>query len=139
MPTFKLNGNTYSGSTNYASAIEYIEKDGTKTTVQDKIDEQNRNIVRTSRLKRSITVDANSAVTGTISAKELGIPVGAKILIATMNQYDITAAYANIIYSHTYTSDITSENSTVLSYRVASTRTSSVDVQIEVSVLYYLQ
>ena len=42
MPTFKLNGKTYSGSTSYASAIEYIEKDGTKTTVQDKIDEQNK-------------------------------------------------------------------------------------------------
>ena len=44
MPTFKLNGNTYSGSTNYASAIEYIEEDGNKTTVQDKISELNSNL-----------------------------------------------------------------------------------------------
>lgn len=51
MPEFKLNGKTYSGSTNYASAISYTEDDGSKTTVQDKIselnsnfDEQNKNI-----------------------------------------------------------------------------------------------
>ena len=44
MPTFKLNGNTYSGSTNYASAIGYIEKDGTKTTVQNKIEELHETI-----------------------------------------------------------------------------------------------
>lgn len=39
MPEFKLNGKTYSGSTNYASAISYTEDDGSKTTVQDKISE----------------------------------------------------------------------------------------------------
>ena len=43
MPEFKLNGKTYSGSTNYASAISYTEEDGSKTTVQDKISEQNKN------------------------------------------------------------------------------------------------
>ena len=44
MPELKLNGKTYSGSTNYASAIEYVEEDGSRTTVQDKIDEQNKNL-----------------------------------------------------------------------------------------------
>ena len=44
MPEFKLNGKTYSGSTNYASAISYTEEDGSKTTVQDKISEQNKKI-----------------------------------------------------------------------------------------------
>lgn len=44
MPEFKLNGKTYSGSTNYASAISYTEDDGSKTTVQDKIDELNSNL-----------------------------------------------------------------------------------------------
>ena len=39
MPEFKLNGKTYSGSTSYASAIDYTEADGSKTTVQDKISE----------------------------------------------------------------------------------------------------
>ena len=43
MPEFKLNGKTYSGSTNYASAITYTEDDGSKTTVQDKISELNSN------------------------------------------------------------------------------------------------
>ena len=44
MPEFKLNGKTYSGSTNYASAISYTEDDGSKTTVQDKISELNSNL-----------------------------------------------------------------------------------------------
>ena len=44
MPELKLNGKTYSGSTNYASAIEYVEEDGSKTTVQDKIEEINENL-----------------------------------------------------------------------------------------------
>ena len=44
MPEFKLNGKTYSGSTNYASAITYTEDDGSKTTVQDKISELNSNL-----------------------------------------------------------------------------------------------
>lgn len=38
MPEFKLNGKTYSGSTNYASAITYIKEDGSKTTVQKELD-----------------------------------------------------------------------------------------------------
>ena len=44
MPEFKLNGKTYSGSTNYASAISYTEDDGSKITVQDKISELNSNV-----------------------------------------------------------------------------------------------
>ena len=44
MPEFKLNGKTYSGSTSYASAIDYTEADGSKTTVQDKISEMDSNI-----------------------------------------------------------------------------------------------
>lgn len=44
MPEFKLNGKTYSGSTNYASAITYTEDDGSKTTIQDKISELNSNM-----------------------------------------------------------------------------------------------
>lgn len=44
MPELKLNGKTYSGSTNYASAIKYVEDDGSKTTVQDKISEQSKNL-----------------------------------------------------------------------------------------------
>ena len=51
MPEFKLNGKTYSGSTNYASAINYTEADGSKTTVQDKISELNCNFVH--KLKES--------------------------------------------------------------------------------------
>ena len=56
MPEFKLNGKTYSGSTNYASAITYTEDDGSKTTVQDKIselnsnfDEQNKNLSKSTK------------------------------------------------------------------------------------------
>lgn len=45
MPELKLNGKTYSGSTNYASSISYTEDDGSKTTVQDKISELNSNKV----------------------------------------------------------------------------------------------
>ena len=62
MPTFKLNGNTYSGSTNYASAIEYIEKDGTKTTVQDKISEldgQNKNLGKDLLWKNNDTLSSS--------------------------------------------------------------------------------
>lgn len=44
MPKFILDGKEYGGSTNYASAIEYIEEDGNKTTVQDKISELNSNL-----------------------------------------------------------------------------------------------
>ena len=44
MPEFKLNGKTYSGSTSYASAIDYTETDGSKTTVQDKISEMDENL-----------------------------------------------------------------------------------------------
>ena len=33
-----INGEVYSGSTNYASAITYIKEDGTKSTVQKELD-----------------------------------------------------------------------------------------------------
>lgn len=44
MPELKLNGKTYSGSTSYASAVEYTKKDGTKSTVQNELDELNTNM-----------------------------------------------------------------------------------------------
>lgn len=44
MPEFKLNGKTYSGSTSYTSTISYIEEDGSKTTVQNELDELNMNL-----------------------------------------------------------------------------------------------
>lgn len=39
-----INGEVCSGSTNYASAIEYTREDGTKSTVQNEIDELNTNL-----------------------------------------------------------------------------------------------
>lgn len=47
MSKLYINGKVCSGSTSYASAVEYTEEDGNKTNVQDKIrelDEQNKNI-----------------------------------------------------------------------------------------------
>lgn len=38
MPEFRLNNKIYCGSSNQASAISYVNEDGSKTTVQDKID-----------------------------------------------------------------------------------------------------
>lgn len=39
-----MNGKLYSGSSNYASAINYTEEDGRETTVQNKIEEINSNL-----------------------------------------------------------------------------------------------
>ena len=38
MPEFKLNGRTYSGSMNYASAVSCVDKDGNQSTVQNEIE-----------------------------------------------------------------------------------------------------
>ena len=66
MPEFKLNGKTYSGSTSYASAIDYTEADGSKTTVQDKISEldeniseQNKNFIGKPNRSNMITIGNN--------------------------------------------------------------------------------
>lgn len=40
-----INGEVCSSSTNYASAIEYIKKDGVKSTVQNELDELNSNLI----------------------------------------------------------------------------------------------
>lgn len=40
-----LNGEVCSGSTSYASAVEYIKEDGTKTTVQRELSEQGKKLV----------------------------------------------------------------------------------------------
>lgn len=41
MPTFKLNGNTYSGSSNYAASVKYINNINNITTVQAELDRLN--------------------------------------------------------------------------------------------------
>ena len=61
MPEFKLNGKTYSGSTSYASAIDYTEADGSKTTVQDKISE-----IDGDKLKIKYVSIATEPITGSI-------------------------------------------------------------------------
>lgn len=38
-----INGYPVTGSTSYASAITYVDKDGNKSTVQEVLDEQNKN------------------------------------------------------------------------------------------------
>ena len=66
MPELKLNGKTYSGSTNYASAITYTEDDGSKTTIQDKISELNSNIDEQN--KNINTLNTNKADKTTVEA-----------------------------------------------------------------------
>lgn len=39
-----INGEVCSGSSSYASAVEYIKDDGSKSTVQNEIDELNKNL-----------------------------------------------------------------------------------------------
>lgn len=39
-----INGYPVTGSTSYASAITYVDKDGNKSTVQEVLDEQNKNM-----------------------------------------------------------------------------------------------
>ena len=68
MPEFKLNGKTYSGSTNYASAITYTEDDGSKTTVQDKISELNSNFDELSSNLSPENLTVNKVTDSTVTA-----------------------------------------------------------------------
>lgn len=52
-----INGELVNSSTNYAAAIEYTEKDGSKTTVQDGIDNVRKEI--NNKVPFSFGVDAN--------------------------------------------------------------------------------
>lgn len=120
MPELKLNGKTYSGSTNYASAIKYVEEDGSKTTVQDKIselnsnfDEQNKNLkfklVGTATSASVLTLPDNfdelyivsSIIGGWNIANTIhkeAITDNACIPVNTAHSHDTTFAFVGVIF-----------------------------------------
>ena len=94
MPELKLNGKTYSGSTNYASAIEYTEDDGSKTTVQDKISELNSNL---ENISSNFSTAAND-LGNVLVAKGYAIPTGSTVdnMIDIINNTNVVIVSSSI-------------------------------------------
>ena len=66
-----INGEVYSGSTNYASAITYIKEDGTKSTVQKELDSRpvNNNLLINSNFANP--VNQRGYVSGTVASTDI--------------------------------------------------------------------
>lgn len=92
--------------------------------------------VESSVTQKDINVPANTSVNGAFTAQELGVPVGATILIATMHQHESNAAFANITHSYTFSEYVESADTEIFSYRMGSTRTNTVNVSTQIDVVY---
>lgn len=72
-----INGEVISGSSSYASAVEYTKEDGTKTTVQDELSELNSKLVVVkSRKTQELHLDISTPSTVTLTFDKLNSIAG---------------------------------------------------------------
>lgn len=67
-----INGEVCSGSSSYASAVEYIKDDGTKSTVQNEIDELNKKTQNTTYVASDVQ---NALFVKDSSDKTIVVPI----------------------------------------------------------------